>query len=256
MKTKRNLITAVIFAIVMMFAVNTAAFAASSKGINHKKVTLEPGDTVKLKINGKSKANWRSSNKKVATVSSKGLVRAKKKGTAKISAKVKGKTWTCKVTVKKTINGVITINSEAEKENTAVLDSSTSGMTSQEAKVYKAMIALKNKYPEGMTWTNDNYYKWNGGIYAGGYGCAAFAFLLSDAAFGTASTEKHTNLSAVKVGDILRVDDDTHSVIVLKKTSSYVIVAEGNYDSSVHWGRVITMAELRETADYVMTRYA
>ena len=38
--------------------------------------------------------------------------------------------------------------------------------------VYQKMIALKEEYPEGTPWTNDNYYAWNGGIYSGGYGCA------------------------------------------------------------------------------------
>ena len=33
--------------------------------------------------------------------------------------------------------------------------------------VYNAMIALKQKYPEGKKWTNDNYYGWKGGIYSG-----------------------------------------------------------------------------------------
>lgn len=45
---------------------------------------------------------WSSSNKKVATVSSKGFVRAKKKGTVYITAKSKdGKKITCKVSVKR-----------------------------------------------------------------------------------------------------------------------------------------------------------
>lgn len=46
-----------------------------------------------------------------------------------------------------------------------------------EAQAYTAMMALKDDYPEGMRWTNDNFYEWKGGIYYGGYGCAGFAFL-------------------------------------------------------------------------------
>ncbi len=42
---------------------------------------------------------WSSSNKKVATVTSKGKVTAKKEGKATIKAKVGKKTFTCKVTV-------------------------------------------------------------------------------------------------------------------------------------------------------------
>ena len=51
--------------------------------------------------------------------------------------------------------------------------------------VYNCMISLKAYFPEGKYWTNENFYAWNGGgRYYGGYGCAGFAFLLSDAAFG------------------------------------------------------------------------
>jgi len=53
-----------------------------------------------------------------------------------------------------------------------------------EAEAYYAMMNMKPSYPEGMPWTNDNFYAWKGGVYSGGYGCAGFAFILSDAAFG------------------------------------------------------------------------
>ena len=47
-----------------------------------------------------------------------------------------------------------------------------------ETAVYNAMIAMKKQYPEGMSWTEDDSYNWNGGIYPGGTACAAFAFIL------------------------------------------------------------------------------
>ena len=50
--------------------------------------------------------------------------------------------------------------------------------------VYQALMAKKADFPDGMPWTNDDYYDWNGGIFGRGFGCAGFAFLLSDAAFG------------------------------------------------------------------------
>ena len=76
--------------------------AASSIKINKKKKTLRVGDKYTLKIKGTSKkVKWTSSNKKVATVNSKGKVKAKKKGTATITAKVGGKKYKCKITVKK-----------------------------------------------------------------------------------------------------------------------------------------------------------
>ena len=76
--------------------------AASSIKISKKKKTLRVGDKYTLKITGTSKkVKWKSSNKKVATVNSKGKVKAKKKGTATITAKVGGKKYKCKITVKK-----------------------------------------------------------------------------------------------------------------------------------------------------------
>lgn len=121
---------------------------------------------------------------------------------------------------------------------------------------YASMIALKSSYPEGMRWTNDNFYGWKGGVYSGGYGCAGFAFLLSDAAFGELPARKVTGFqySDVKVGDILRINNGSHSVIVLEVHEDNVILAEGNYNSSIHWGRSLSRQEVMN-AEYLMTRY-
>lgn len=56
--------------------------------------------TIKVKAAPVSKVTYKTSNKKVATVNSKGVVTAKKKGTAKITVKCNGITKTFKVTVK------------------------------------------------------------------------------------------------------------------------------------------------------------
>ena len=56
--------------------------------------------TIRVKAAPVSKVTYKTSNKKVATVNSKGVVTAKKKGTAKITVKCNGNTRTFKVTVK------------------------------------------------------------------------------------------------------------------------------------------------------------
>lgn len=56
--------------------------------------------TIRVKAAPVSKVTYKTSNKKVATVNSKGVVTAKKKGTAKITVKCNGITKTFKVTVK------------------------------------------------------------------------------------------------------------------------------------------------------------
>ena len=68
-------------------------------------VTLKLKQTLKLSteitpVTSKQKVTYATSNKKVATVNSKGVVTAKKKGTAKITVKCNGITRTFKVTVK------------------------------------------------------------------------------------------------------------------------------------------------------------
>lgn len=121
--------------------------------------------------------------------------------------------------------------------------------------IYDALIAQKAVFPEGTPWTNGNYIAWSGGIYSGGFGCAGFAFALSDAAFGNARARIHQDYNNIRVGDILRVNNGSHSVIVLEVKDASVVVAEGNYNSSVHWGREISRASLPGDGNYIMTRY-
>jgi hypothetical protein len=133
--------------------------------------------------------------------------------------------------------------------------SETPGEAPSETFVYDSMIALKEQYPEGMRWTNDNYYAWNGGIYSGGYGCYGFAFTLSDAAFGNLPARKHTDFNNIRVGDIIRINNDTHAVIVLSVDGTGIIIAEGNYNSSIHWGRAFSLEQIKTVGDYILTRY-
>lgn len=81
----------------------------TSLKLDEDSVIMETGDTHKLKVTKKpkklynSKVTYSSSNEKVATVNSKGVITAKKKGKAVITCKAKdgsGKKATCTVTVK------------------------------------------------------------------------------------------------------------------------------------------------------------
>ena len=94
--TKKVCLVLTMVCMLMLMAQPVQAKAKMSK----KKVTLAVGQTYKLKVKGiKGKTKWKSSNKAVVSVS-KGVITANRKGTAKITAKVKGKKLTCKVTVK------------------------------------------------------------------------------------------------------------------------------------------------------------
>lgn len=74
--------------------------------LNKKKAKLKVGQKLKLKVkNTKKKITWTSRNPKIAKVNKKGVVTARKAGSAVIRAKVKGgKTYKCRITVKKAVS--------------------------------------------------------------------------------------------------------------------------------------------------------
>lgn len=137
----------------------------------------------------------------------------------------------------------------------AAQESAEPDTAAREKEVYQILMAQKAVFPEGMSWTNDNYVPWKGGTYSGGFGCAGFAFALSDAAFGDVRAVVHYDYTNIRVGDILRINGNTHSVIVLEVRANSVIVAEGNYNSSIHWGRELPISSLQGDGNYIMTRY-
>ena len=126
--------------------------------------------------------------------------------------------------------------------------------------LYEKMIAKQSEYPEGMHWNNDNCYDWKGGGgYGRGCGCAGFAFMLSDVCFGTIkATKVEPCPSSFKVGDVVRINDNTHSVIILKIESStsesIITIAEGNFGSAIHWGRKFTLQDMSDSCNYVLRR--
>ena len=225
---------------------------------NGKTVTITEGETVQLDTaftpdTAVTTLTWKSSKPKIAKVSSSGLVEGLAKGTAKITVTTKNKkTATITVKVKKDTEGMY------ERWANPQFDRSYWTNNPTPEQVYKAMLAMKSQYPEGKHFNNNDYYLWQAkGVYYEyvGAGCVAFAFILSDAAFGYLPYREYTDVNAIRVGDILRVDNDSHSVIVLKVTSKNVTVAEGNYNSSVHWNRTITKSKLKKTMNYAFTRY-
>jgi hypothetical protein len=115
-----------------------AAQAKNTVKLNKTKATLYVGDTVKLKLTGTGKrVTWSSSKKSVATVSSTGKVKAKKVGKVTITAKVSGKKYNCKVTVKETKNAdkKIVITAGSKKFSLSLYDN-------EAAKKFATMLPL------------------------------------------------------------------------------------------------------------------
>ena len=91
----------IVFVLLLMLLFPVQVQAAKVK-INKKKATVYVGKTVQLKVTGtKKKVKWSSSNKKIAKVTKKGIVKGIKVGKAVITAKVGTKKYKCKVTIKK-----------------------------------------------------------------------------------------------------------------------------------------------------------
>ena len=88
--------------------------------LNYKKLTMTVGQKKTLKVKNvskKTKIKWSSSKKKIVTVTKKGVVKAKAKGKAVITAKIGKKKYTCKITVK------------AKKKKAATTNTNTNNVT-------------------------------------------------------------------------------------------------------------------------------
>lgn len=103
----------------------TCKVTVQTPSISKKSVALKKGSSTTLKLSGTNqKITWKSSNTSVATVSSKGKVTAKKKGSATITATVLKKKYTCKITVTESSSGISTkgtrLNPYSAKEYTKI----------------------------------------------------------------------------------------------------------------------------------------
>lgn len=111
LKRKKRLLGILIFSLVigMMGSAGGEAEAKKKIILNKKKAVIYVGGQLRLKVKGtKKKVKWSSKEKKIATVSKKGVVKGKRAGKTKITAKVKGKKLVCRLTVKAKKKRVIT----------------------------------------------------------------------------------------------------------------------------------------------------
>lgn len=102
MKKSRTRRLSIILVVLVLFSCfQTNVFAKTSKPkLSKTKITMNKGESFKVKLkNSKGKIKWTSSKKSIASVSSKGIIKAQKKGTAIITAKYKNKKYKCKVKV-------------------------------------------------------------------------------------------------------------------------------------------------------------
>lgn len=141
---KRFKKASIIFLMCMLLSMILMPVSASAAKLNKKSVSLNVGKTYTLKATGtKGKITWTSSKKSVATVSSKGVVKAKKKGTAVITAKYGKKKLTCKVTVKQPVKSI-------------KLNKTSATLKKGKSLTLKATISPSSANNKAVTWTSSN----------------------------------------------------------------------------------------------------
>ena len=90
----------------------TCKITVEAPRLSKTSISLTVGNKYNLKVTGtRQKVKWSSSNKKVATVTSKGVVTGKKAGTVKITAKVGSKKYICTVSVKNKKKATLKVSS-------------------------------------------------------------------------------------------------------------------------------------------------
>lgn len=101
MRKRTKLVVYLLIMCLMVSIMPNNVSAAKRIKLSKKSVTLYIGQTKTIKLKGTTKKpKWSSSKKSVATVSKKGKIKAKKKGSAVIVAKLGKKKYKCKVKVK------------------------------------------------------------------------------------------------------------------------------------------------------------
>ena len=104
-----------------------------------------------------------------------------------------------------------------------------------EQEVYNILMSFQKKYPQDSPFGFDREYTTNKGDTV--TACDAFAYELSDAAFGYAPTYEHHNLNDIHVGDLVTSTNAAgdHVAVVLKVNKDTVTIAEGNSGGVANW---------------------
>lgn len=134
--------------------------------------------------------------------------------------------------------------------------------------VVRKFNSLQKKFPDGKYWNHKgklnwdsntvtnkpcvhygalasscNYYLCPNGVK--GYQCYGFAWKMSDLIYGRkAKIKNFRSFSKCRMGDVIRYSG--HSVIIMEKHSSYIVVGECNAGNTciISWGREVTQSEL------------
>lgn len=233
MKRRTLLLLTILFTLSLVAFSPVKAEAAGKVKLNKTKVLLEIGESYQLKVkNTSSKVKWSSSNKKVVKVSSKGVLTPKSVGSAKVTAKVNGKKYTCKVTV-----------------------ADYSGMSVEQ----KEVVSYALKYV-------GNKYSYGGSSLTKGTDCSGFTmavyknfgYNLVHNAYGQLKTTKSVKMKNIKPGDLIFYGSSkkncshvalyigNNKVVHASTESTGIVVSDYKYRKYVGVGRVLKKATYPE----------
>ena len=85
MKRLRLAIIISLILLMSIYAVNSSEAGTKKIKLNKKTITLNVGEKKAIKVKAKAKVKWKSSDTKIATVNKKGVVKANKEGSARIT---------------------------------------------------------------------------------------------------------------------------------------------------------------------------
>lgn len=149
-----SVLTGVLLLTVSLTEGGCTSGAAVKGKLNKKSAIIAIGKSVQLKVKNKGTATvrWSSSQKKIASVSSQGKVKGRKKGkatiTAKVSSKGKSKKLKCKITVVRGAKLLKVVNADGKKVNSITVEKFQSV-------VLKGVISPK-KSNDIVTWKSSN----------------------------------------------------------------------------------------------------
>lgn len=149
-----SVLTGVLLLTVSLTEGGCTSGAAVKGKLNKKSAIIAIGKSVQLKVKNKGTAavRWSSSKKKIASVSSQGKVKGRKKGkatiTAKVSNKGKSKKLKCKITVVRGAKSLKVVNAAGKKVNSVTVEKFQSV-------VLKGVISPK-KSNDIVTWKSSN----------------------------------------------------------------------------------------------------
>lgn len=201
---KKRILSTILMGLMLFSTYVTISFAAenTSSGIKLKynSESLYRGRTLKNKLVGATGImKWKSSNSKIASVSSRGVIKAKNLGKCTVSANYKGKTYRCRIKVVRRLPNydakivdVDGINSAKPFVKVRIRNNSNKPLTILQKAKYKDMtsvaygmnlfssngITIKAKKTKVVTFYN--YGKYDLYNFAGRKDPDIFAFLQSD----------------------------------------------------------------------------